>query len=165
MYRLGVRIGCHENDECEYKNRVLLRSDFFEMIQWWYMLNFVQLQISEQIPGEINSIVAGYKRGNWGPWWWLPGRQIKVSHRIPVGISVSGKHSFALHISIEVCWEQGCASGLMKDAGSTAKVVTTNYLLLLMLQQQLHTLFIYPPGKHYPHASWKGDPWAEGLVL
>lgn len=121
VYRVAVRIGCHENDEWEDDNRVLLRSDSFEVMQWQYMLDNFQPQISEQILREINSPVADYGGGNWGPWWWLPGRQIKFSHWIPVRISVSGKHSFPLHVSTEVWWGQGYASRLMNGTGGAAK--------------------------------------------
>lgn len=119
--RLWVWIRCLENDEWEYEKRILLRSDSFEMIQWWYMLNTFQLQISEQIPLEINSIVPACRGGSRGAWWWLPGRQIKFSHWIPVSISVSGKHSFPLHISKDIWWEKRYDSKLTNDTGSTTK--------------------------------------------
>lgn len=102
--RLGVQISCLEDDEWESMKTALVRSDPSKVIPWWYMLNTLQLQISQQIPPGINTIVPVYGGGDWGPWWRLPARQIKFSHWIPVRISVSGKllkNSFPLSSSIE----------------------------------------------------------------
>lgn len=38
----------------------LLRSDLLKMMPWWYMINTLQLQISEQIPPGINRIAPVY---------------------------------------------------------------------------------------------------------
>lgn len=86
------------------------------------MLSTFQLQISEQIPPEINNIILPTEEeiGVLDDGF-LADKSNSVTESQLARISVSGKHSFPLHISIEAGWEERYASRLINDTGSTAK--------------------------------------------
>lgn len=138
----------------ERMKTALLRSDPLKMIPWWYMLNTLQLQISEQIPAGINSIVPVYGGGNRGPGWWLPARQTKFKSLNPrqdfrktqdfwktqLPIVQFHRSLVGPRLGLKIIeWHKWHCKGILGSHNRNA--------LLLVLLQQMQTLFMCPSRK------------------